>query len=244
MRNTTKRFHELLSRFTFILLIILHQDKILVRSLCTNSFSFSVFSTQRTTQNAFCKRTSSVRLPVAVGSKQHSRVSMEPLKLALTDKENADQKRKLGSKDSSGPKKKKDKIHWTKPTLTIAIPALIGAMTDPVLSLIDTAFVGQLPNSSVPLAALGACPSIFHLAFNAFRATTTATTSLVSEAWSKEKIKQNIQDSDEDSPTRDVTVASIQFGLIAGFSIFTILLSCSSTILSLMGISSTSQAQK
>lgn len=135
-----------------------------------------------------------------------------------------------------------EKIHWSKPAFIIAGPALIGAMTDPVLSLIDTAFVGQLPNSSIPLASLGACTSIFHLALNAFRASTTATTSLVSEALNKDQ-----KDGGNNEPSlaaqdaaREVTMASIQFGLIAGFSILTVLLTYSNTILSLMGLSPTS----
>jgi len=66
---------------------------------------------------------------------------------------------------------------WTKQTFEIGVPALIGMIADPLLSLVDTGFVGRL--GAIPLAALGACTSIFHLAFNAFRATTTATTSLV-----------------------------------------------------------------
>jgi putative MATE family efflux protein len=66
---------------------------------------------------------------------------------------------------------------WTAPTLAIAIPALIGMIADPLLSLMDTLYVSRL--GSIELAALGACTSIFHLAFNVFRATTAATTSLV-----------------------------------------------------------------
>lgn len=164
-----------------------------------------------------------------------------PLFSTIKDEESTENNKDMDHDYPVKDRKKRNKIRWTKPTLAIAIPALVGAMTDPLLSLIDTAFVGQLPNSSVPLASLGACTSIFHLAFNAFRATTTATTSLVSEAWSKERYAG---DKTQESPTKEVTVASIQFGLIAGFSILTILLSCSTSILSLMGISSTSPAQQ
>lgn len=67
--------------------------------------------------------------------------------------------------------------HWTPLCLQIAVPAFVGMLADPLLSLMDTAYVGRV--GSVELAALGACTSIFHLAFNAFRATTAATTSLV-----------------------------------------------------------------
>lgn len=75
--------------------------------------------------------------------------------------------------------------------IAICGPAWVGMMADPVLSMMDTAFVGRL--GSVELAALGACTSIFHLAFNAFRATTAATTTLVAAAESKEEQKKVIQ---------------------------------------------------
>ena len=79
---------------------------------------------------------------------------------------------------------------WTTPTLGIAIPALIGMIADPLLSLMDTLYVSQL--GSLELAALGACTSIFHLAFNVFRATTAATTSLVAT-----ELQENVPESYE-----------------------------------------------
>ena len=79
-------------------------------------------------------------------------------------------------------KKNNKNYHWNKQNFAIALPALIGMLADPLLSLMDTAYVGRV--GSIELAALGACTSIFHLAFNAFRATTTATTSLVASALS------------------------------------------------------------
>jgi Na+-driven multidrug efflux pump len=69
---------------------------------------------------------------------------------------------------------------WSRQTISIGIPALLAMMADPLLSLIDNAYVGKL--GAIELAALGTCTSIFHFAFNAFRATTTATTSLVATA--------------------------------------------------------------
>ena len=59
--------------------------------------------------------------------------------------------------------------NWTSQNFELAVPALIGMLADPLLSLMDTAYVGRV--GSLELAALGACTSIFHLAFNAFRAT-------------------------------------------------------------------------
>jgi MATE family multidrug resistance protein len=54
--------------------------------------------------------------------------------------------------------------------------------------MVDTAFVGRV--SSIDLAALGVCTSLFHMAFTIFRASTVATTSLVSSAESIEEKRQ------------------------------------------------------
>ncbi|KAL3920605.1 MAG: hypothetical protein SGILL_003179 [Bacillariaceae sp.] len=81
--------------------------------------------------------------------------------------------------------------HWASQNFELAIPALIGMLADPLLSLMDTAYVGRV--GATELAALGACTSIFHLAFNAFRATTAATTSLVGNAKNEGERKQVIQ---------------------------------------------------
>jgi putative MATE family efflux protein len=81
--------------------------------------------------------------------------------------------------------------HWTSQNFELAIPALIGMLADPLLSLVDTAYVGRV--GATELAALGACTSIFHLAFNAFRATTAATTSLVGNAVDSAERQQVIQ---------------------------------------------------
>ena len=50
--------------------------------------------------------------------------------------------------------------------LHLAVPALAGLASDPLASLVDTAFVGQL--GRVPLAALGINASIFSMAFLVF----------------------------------------------------------------------------
>lgn len=57
----------------------------------------------------------------------------------------------------------------------------MGLLADPVLSMVDTGFVGRI-GSVMDLAALGVCTSIFHMAFTIFRASTVATTSLVASA--------------------------------------------------------------
>jgi len=117
--------------------------------------------------------------------------------------------------DLSSGKKNKQEYNWTKQNLQIAIPALIGMLADPLLSLMDTAYVGHLGTRE--LAALGACTSIFHLAFNAFRATTTATTSLVATSLQQDP-KQ----------AQQVTSISLKLGFFMGLCVM-VGLQCGST---------------
>jgi Na+-driven multidrug efflux pump len=112
---------------------------------------------------------------------------------------------------------------WTKQNAAIALPALIGMLADPLLSLMDTAYVGRV--GSTELAALGACTSIFHLAFNAFRATTAATTSLVATSLA-----------DDPEEARQVTLVSLQLGLCIGVAVTGVLLLTGKYALAGMGV--------
>ena len=64
--------------------------------------------------------------------------------------------------------------------LQLAVPALAGLASDPLVSLIDTAFVGQL--GSVPLGALGVNASLFSMAFVLFNFLAYGTTPRVGQA--------------------------------------------------------------
>jgi len=130
--------------------------------------------------------------------------------------------------------KVKENYGWTKQTFDIGLPALIGMIADPVLSLVDTGFVGRL--GAVPLAALGACTSIFHLAFNCFRATTTATTSLV--ATSLSTAGRDEEENREEA--RMVVDTSIRLGLTIGVLVLVALSLGWSYALGAMGIGSDS----
>jgi hypothetical protein len=66
----------------------------------------------------------------------------------------------------------KPNYSWTKPTLELALPALVASIADPLVSMMDTAYIGRL--GSDPLAALGVCTSIFYISFYGFLATKTA----------------------------------------------------------------------
>ena len=64
--------------------------------------------------------------------------------------------------------------------LRLAVPALGALAADPLVSLVDTAFVGRL--GTTPLAALGIDAAIFGLAFFAFNFLAYGVTPLVSRA--------------------------------------------------------------
>lgn len=121
----------------------------------------------------------------------------------------------------SAKSKKPNEYHWTSQNFALAIPALIGMLADPLLSLMDTAYVGRV--GATELAALGACTSIFHLAFNAFRATTTATTSLVGNAETEDERRQIIK-------------VSLSLGALLGVIVMLILEASGSWCLATMGV--------
>mmetsp|Transcript_1773 Transcript_1773/g.3420 ORF Transcript_1773/g.3420 Transcript_1773/m.3420 type:complete len:665 (+) Transcript_1773:395-2389(+) len=171
---------------------------------------------------------------------------------------------------------------WTSKTFSVALPALAGMMTDPVLSMVDTLFVGRLGGagpdvavqqssglwgvgkggetagsscgSSIPLAALGACTSIFHLAFHCFRATTQSTASLVSSALVRDEQQgldsnkhrdvqsnnKNSRNKDPKTPQREailISQTSLQQSLVSGAFLTTFLFVCGTRCLHAMGVS-------
>lgn len=73
--------------------------------------------------------------------------------------------------------------------LALAVPALGSLAADPVLSLVDTAFVGSL--GAVPLAALGIDAAIFGFAFAVFNFLAYATTPLVAQARGRGRIVES-----------------------------------------------------
>jgi putative MATE family efflux protein len=123
---------------------------------------------------------------------------------------------------------------WTPLCLGIAVPAFVGMLADPLLSLIDTAYVGRL--GTIELAALGSCTSIFHLSFNAFRATTAATTSLVAKYLSMSEKNGDIMA----SSAKQVTSISLWFGLWMGALVSGILYLFGTHALAGMGVPASS----
>jgi MATE family multidrug resistance protein len=73
--------------------------------------------------------------------------------------------------------------------LALAVPALGSLAADPVLSLVDTAFVGRL--GAGPLAALGVDVAIFGFVFALFNFLAYATTPLVAQARGRGEIAES-----------------------------------------------------
>jgi putative MATE family efflux protein len=113
--------------------------------------------------------------------------------------------------------------------MAIALPALLGLLADPVLSMVDTAFVGR--SGPIDLAALGVCTSIFHMAFTVFRASTVATTSLVGGAKTQEEKRQ-------------ITKISLGFAGVMGSLVLLALRFAGPTLLATMGVSPSSPLYK
>lgn len=122
-----------------------------------------------------------------------------------------------------------DTNQWTKQNLAIALPALMGLLADPVLSMVDTGFVGR--SGPINLAALGVCTSIFHMAFTVFRASTVATTSLVGSAETEEEKRQ-------------ITKLSLQFAGVLGTLVLVGLRVGGPRALATMGVSRSSELFK
>lgn len=158
-----------------------------------------------------------------------------------------------------------DNYNWSAQTVSIALPALAGMMTDPILSMVDTLFVGQLgattstltpttktaaaaaaasssSSSSIPLAALGACTSIFHLAFHCVKGTTATTASLIAGAVVRDKQKRQ-QDDKQGITQKETTLiaqTSMQQAFATGAVISLFLLLFGTNCLNAMGIPSSS----
>jgi len=136
------------------------------------------------------------------------------------------QKRETLSSSSSS-----SSYQWTKQNLAIAMPALMGLLADPLLSMVDTAFVGRSAGGAIDLAALGVCTSIFHMAFTVFRASTIATTSLVGNAGTPEERRQ-------------ITKISLGFAGVMGSLVLLVLRLGGAQMLTAMGVSPTSPMYK
>jgi putative MATE family efflux protein len=105
----------------------------------------------------------------------------------------------------------------------LAIPALGALAADPLVSLVDTAFVGQL--GAVPLAALGVNASVFSLAFIVFNFLAYGTTPRVARAYGRRDLPE----------AGRVVVQAMTLAVLAGLIATTVLILFSGPILRAMG---------
>ena len=105
----------------------------------------------------------------------------------------------------------------------LAIPALAGLAADPLVSLVDTAFVGQL--GRVPLAALGVNASLFSMAFVIFNFLAYGTTP---------RVGRHVGNGDRAAAGR-VVVRAVVLALVAGGVAFLTLQAAAVPLLRLMG---------
>lgn len=105
----------------------------------------------------------------------------------------------------------------------LAIPALGTLAADPLVSLIDTAFVGQL--GKVPLGALGVAVAVFSIAFFMFNFLAYGTTPLIAGAIAR----------GERGEAGKVTVAALGLGLAIGIGSTLLLELAAEPVLRLMG---------
>lgn len=113
--------------------------------------------------------------------------------------------------------------------LNLAVPALAGLAADPLVSLVDTAFVGQIGSNSIPLAALGINASVFSMTFVIFNFLAYGTTPRVGRAVGK---------GDRAEASR-VVMRAILLAVLAGIVALTALQIFAEPILRLMGAGET-----
>lgn len=120
----------------------------------------------------------------------------------------------------------------------VGIPALGGILVDPLMSLIDTACVGQI--SSLQLAALAPCTSIFQYFFVAFYFLPIATTNLVaSNSFTADGLSQEEVAHRREESEKAVSCATF-LAVISGVAMTSVLLKYSDGLLALAGCSSVS----
>lgn len=109
--------------------------------------------------------------------------------------------------------------------LALAVPALGALAADPLVSLIDTAFVGRL--GTTPLAALGINAAVFGLAFFAFNFLAYGVTPLVSGALGR----------GESSAAGRIVTNGLVAAVALGTVVSVVLIAGAAPILNLMGAS-------
>jgi Na+-driven multidrug efflux pump len=108
--------------------------------------------------------------------------------------------------------------------VAFSLPVLLVPLADPIMSLVDTIFLGQFAGT-VQLAALSPCTLIFNFTFYSFTALTIATVSIVAE---------HLRSQREDLAGKALST-SLVIGAIGGACITLVLTTYGSLLLSLTG---------
>ncbi len=107
--------------------------------------------------------------------------------------------------------------------MDLAVPALAGLAADPLVSLVDTAFVGQLGDAQ--LGALGVNGSLFSMTFVIFNFIAYGTTPRVGQAVGR----------DDRAEASDVVNQAVFLALMAGLGAVVLLQAAAGPLLALMG---------
>ena len=120
--------------------------------------------------------------------------------------------------------------------MAIALPALGTVLADPLMSLVDTACVGQI--SAIQLAALGPNTAIFNMVFAIFGVMGAA----LANSMARQSLKAFGLTKDEKQRRREANETVLSHTLVSavllGVAVMAMLLTCGPTLLRWMGTSS------
>lgn len=117
--------------------------------------------------------------------------------------------------------------------LTFAVPALGSVLADPLMSLVDTACVGQY--SSLHLAALAPNTSVFNLFFQLFTFLGYTTTNLIASNSSKLPGLTSAEKAEKMETASRVLAHSMVLAAVSGLTCTVIMFSCGPALLNFMG---------
>jgi putative MATE family efflux protein len=125
-----------------------------------------------------------------------------------------------------------DKPSTGRTIIALAAPALGALLIDPLMTLVDTAFVGRYADTSDQLAGMGSAAALLTFSFYLFNFLCTATTPLVASR----------RASGNEQGALDVGGQALSLSLFMGFILTSVLIALSQPLLQVMGTSMTGEA--
>lgn len=116
--------------------------------------------------------------------------------------------------------------------IALAAPALGALLIDPLMTLVDTAFVGRYAETSDQLAGMGSAAALLTFSFYLFNFLCTATTPLVASR----------RACGNEQGALDVGGQALSLSLLLGFILTAVLIALSQPLLQVMGTSMTGEA--